>query len=140
MTTNRVQAFDSAVLSRIHHAVNFEAVTQEQEARLLKHWVQKIADKNLTKDKGELLAWVDDICRKPRRTAFSGREVRNIFVTAQTLATNNGDASSRAPPYITREHLQRAWDYRSEFRTDTAQQMKAGDALHARPSESRYYS
>jgi AAA+ superfamily predicted ATPase len=114
MTTNRVVAFDPAILSRIHHAVNFGEPNSEQEYKIWKLWINRLADQGLCDDSNDLQKWAKETKKESRRYILSGREIRNVFIMAQMLAERpNSDLR------IKREHLTAAYGYKRNFRIDT---------------------
>ncbi|PKY00286.1 P-loop containing nucleoside triphosphate hydrolase protein [Aspergillus campestris IBT 28561] len=114
MTTNRVVAFDPAILSRIHHAVNFGEPNSDQEYRIWKLWIDRLHEQGLCDDSSDLRKWAKETTKASRRYILSGREIRNVFIMAQMLVERpNSDLR------IKREHLTAAYNYKKDFRTDT---------------------
>ncbi|KAL8790408.1 MAG: hypothetical protein Q9195_006364 [Heterodermia aff. obscurata] len=106
MTTNRVMTFDVAMLSRCHYAVNFKSLTLKQEKDIWKSYIAQLNDKNCFK-KSEIEAWIEQITKK--KTKLSGREIRNVFTVAQTLAQAEPNKK------IMKQHLERVYDRLVEF-------------------------
>lgn len=106
MTTNRVMTFDVAMLSRCHYAVNFKSLTLNQEKEIWQGYVDQLTDENSSR-KSDIQRWVNQITKK--QTNLSGREIRNLFTTAQTLAQAEPDKK------ILKKHLERVYDQLSEF-------------------------
>ena len=106
MTTNRVMTFDVAMLSRCHYAVNFKSLTLQQEKDIWQGYVSQLTDEN-SRGKSKIQDWVGLITKK--RTRLSGREIRNVFTTAQTLA--QAEPSKK----IEKKHLERVYDRLMEF-------------------------
>jgi ATP-dependent 26S proteasome regulatory subunit len=126
MTTNRVIAFDPAILSRIHHAVNFGEPNSDQEYKIWKLWIDRLDEQGLCDDSNDLHKWAKETKKAPRRYILSGREIRNVFIMAQTLAERpNRDLR------IKREHLTAAYDYKKIFRMDTENLRAQANLLHA---------
>jgi ATP-dependent 26S proteasome regulatory subunit len=127
MTTNRVGAFDPAILSRIHHAVNFGEPDSNQEERIWKMWLDRLHHQNLCDDYADLKDWVDDTVSDTRRPhLLSGREIRNIFIVAQILAEKeDGEVK------ITRAQVNSAYKYKKIFRHDTEKMRTEARALLA---------
>ncbi|GAQ11473.1 hypothetical protein ALT_8794 [Aspergillus lentulus] len=114
MTTNRVVAFDPAILSRIHHAVNFGEPNSDQEYKIWKLWIERLDEQGLCDDSNDLHKWAKETKKASRRHILSGREIRNVFIMAQMLAERpNRDLK------INRTHLTAAYDYKMNFRIDT---------------------
>lgn len=106
MTTNRVMTFDVAMLSRCHYAVNFKLLTLKQEKEIWQGYVDQLNGKN-SSGRSEIQRWVEQVTKK--RTKLSGREIRNLFTTAQTLA------QAAPTKKITMKHLERVYDRLMEF-------------------------
>ncbi|KAL8742133.1 MAG: hypothetical protein Q9184_008300, partial [Pyrenodesmia sp. 2 TL-2023] len=122
MTTNRVMTFDVAMLSRCHYAVNFKSLTHKQEQNIWNGYVEQLNAQNST-GKNNIAAWVNDITKRTKNqgTRLSGREIRNVFTTAQTLAQAEPDKK------IQKKHLERVYDQIMGFaeemeKTKTTQQ------------------
>jgi ATP-dependent 26S proteasome regulatory subunit len=127
MTTNRVVAFDPAILSRIHHAVNFGEPDSNQEEKIWNMWLDRLHSQGLCDNYADLKDWVDDTVRETRRPhILSGREIRNIFIVAQMLAEKeDGDLK------ITRAQVNSAYKYKTMFRQDTEKMRTEAKALLA---------
>jgi len=131
MTTNRVKAFDPAILSRVHHAVNFEATTQQQEKKIWMNWIKLLQDRKLTKNMDEIMTWLKAILGRKSRLTLSGREIRNVFIQAQAIAAVEKEEKIN----IKAKHLSRAYEYRQSFRRDTHDQLIESQYLHAKASK-----
>ena len=70
--------------------------------------------------KVEIEDWVNQITK--RRTKLSGREIRNVFTTAQTLA--QGEHNKK----IKRDHLERVYDRLTDF-ADAMEKTKNSERL-----------
>ena len=125
MTTNRVMTFDVAMLSRCHYAIDFKSLTREQEKKIWQGYLDQLNEKNC-RGKSDIETWVSQTTRK--RTKLSGREIRNVFTTAQTLAQAEPDRK------MTRTHLERVYERLTEFleAVDNTK-MHAQSALNASP-------
>jgi AAA+ superfamily predicted ATPase len=106
MTTNRVLTFDVAMLSRCHYAINFGSLSHTQEKEIWKGYLSQLDDRN-SHHKKDIEAWVKAITKK--RTKLNGRDIRNVFTTAQTLAQAEADQKVR------KEHLERIYDRLVDF-------------------------
>ncbi|KAI1878548.1 uncharacterized protein JN550_000730 [Neoarthrinium moseri] len=116
MTTNRVVAFDPAILSRIHYAVNFTKLNTDQQQRLWQGWLRRLDAISLCENSDEIRIWIENL--KSKRTGggypLNGREIRNIVIVAQTMAFQDGKRSK-----LKVTHLQTAYNSKVNFRTDT---------------------
>ncbi len=106
MTTNRVMTFDVAMLSRCHYAIDFKTLSLDQEQKIWERWMDKLNERNSEK-KHEIEDWVKQITK--RQTKLSGREIRNVFTTAQTLAQAEHNKK------IKKDHLERVYDRLTDF-------------------------
>lgn len=136
MTTNRITTFDPAILSRVHHAVNFKELSKPKQADIWDMWLQIMSDKNLC-EHGELeiiQGWVRDHWRKLKGGGYSlnGREIRNILIVAQTLAFRNGRDRK-----ITLDIIQRVYESKVDFRQDTETMHNEATGLIASKSNRR---
>ena len=106
MTTNRVMTFDVAMLSRCHYAVNFKSLTVNQEKAIWMGYVHQLTDQNSSQTR-EIKDWVNQI--KKKVTKLRGREIRNVFTTAQTLAQAEPNKK------VMKKHLERVYDRLMDF-------------------------
>jgi AAA+ superfamily predicted ATPase len=126
MTTNRVRAFDPAIMSRIHHAVDFEGTTQQQEYDLWMLWLKRVQREGAYRH-GELdkiKKFINDTNKKKKRNYMSGREIRNVFLTAQILAEDPKKGIK-----IGEAELERAHDYKANFLADTEGKINEAKAM-----------
>jgi hypothetical protein len=102
MTTNRVMTFDVAMLSRIHWPINFGYLSMEQEESIWKIWRTKWKSQNeevVKQSNGQLGQeeidtdlknfdmWRDNSQMGTQDpSGLNGREIRNIFLGARTMA------------------------------------------------------
>lgn len=119
MTTNRITTFDPAILSRVHHAVNFKELSKNKQADIWDMWLQIMSEKNLCQrqELEKIQNWVNDNWRKLKGGGYSlnGREIRNILIVAQTLAFHQ----PRKVREITLDDIQRVYESKVDFRQDT---------------------
>ncbi|KAI6083724.1 P-loop containing nucleoside triphosphate hydrolase protein [Hypoxylon rubiginosum] len=86
MTTNRVLSIDNAVQSRIHYSVRFPQLNKASIEKITRTFLNQLGDDNCKQEEREkiedyLKESVSDLYRK----RFSGRDIRNVFTTAQLL-------------------------------------------------------
>ncbi|ESZ91049.1 aaa family ATPase [Sclerotinia borealis F-4128] len=127
MTTNRVTAFDPAILSRIHHAVNFTQFTAAQKNEIWQLWLTELEKHGLCSDSHAIKQWVNK--KKPKNLGqpLNGREIRNIFICAQTFAFERTGKDNK----VSLEDIERATSYKYDFRRDTEAQRAKADVMHA---------
>ena len=124
MTTNRVRAFDPAILSRIHHAVDFEGSNQKQEMDLWDLWYKRMDREQGCVSGLEIKRWMEDTNRKKKRNYLSGREIRNVILTAQILAEDK-----RKGIKIGLAELERAYHYKVNFLAETEGKINEAKAM-----------
>ena len=125
MTTNRVRAFDPAVLSRIHHAIDFEEPNCEQELLLWRMWFDRLKARDLCDGEREIWEWMDKTNQRKKRNFLCGREVRNVVFMAQSFAEQEGSTRIR----IGKAHLEAAYDYKLDFLQETEDKMRQAKAM-----------
>ncbi|KAL8709243.1 MAG: hypothetical protein Q9220_005986 [cf. Caloplaca sp. 1 TL-2023] len=106
MTTNRVMTFDIAMLSRCNYTVNLKFLTLKQEKAIWQGYVDQLNEQN-SSGKSEIELYIDLITK--RVTGLSGREIRNVFTTAQTLA------QAETNKKVEKKHLERVYDRLQTF-------------------------
>ena len=97
MTTNRVQTFDEAFLSRIHVALHFQELTPAARKQVWAAFLRKVG-----------AAFPEHIVDALATRAVNGRQIKNAVRTASSLA-----ASRKVP--LSFKHLTDALDTMEEF-------------------------
>ncbi|RWA11929.1 hypothetical protein EKO27_g3176 [Xylaria grammica] len=87
LTTNRMRSLDIAVQSRIHLAIKFRELSQEQRANIYVSFLEQLDNKGLVEDFSDLKAWAR---KDSRRYNFNGRQIRNVLSTALGIARAEG--------------------------------------------------
>ncbi|KAK0628680.1 P-loop containing nucleoside triphosphate hydrolase protein [Bombardia bombarda] len=80
LTTNRLQAFDEAVLSRVHLASRYEPLKLEARVAVWKYFVDQVRTKHGRP------AFSRDVIASLAKHEINGREIRNIVFLAQSMA------------------------------------------------------
>ena len=107
LTTNRVETFDDAFVSRIHLSLRYGDLTQKAKKAVWKMFLDKVRNsegmqvEGITDHDIELLA----------RRNLNGRQIKNLTRTAQALAVHE------AKP-LTLEHIKKVIDVAETFETD----------------------
>ncbi|KAJ7661754.1 hypothetical protein B0H17DRAFT_1162981 [Mycena rosella] len=116
LTTNRVQAFDEAFLSRIHVALHFAELSEESRAQVWRAFLARagVKDSSVSPEDVALLA----------RRAVNGRQIKNAVRTAHSLARGRGQE-------VGLKHFMETLDAMDEF-TEQFDGMKAGRTDHYR--------
>jgi len=118
MTTNRVLKMDIAMLSRIHYAVHFQNLSPDQEASIWQQQRDQLTKKNCS-DLPAIDKWIKDKLIKKNKnqcTGLNGREIHNVFKTAQRLGDGEGEK-------IRESDLEEAFDAVTTFRTEMKQRV-----------------
>ncbi|TQV94676.1 AAA family ATPase [Cordyceps javanica] len=89
LTTNQIAQFDVAVQSRIHVALKYDALREEQIKDIFTQFLQQLRDKNKVEDMAGIENWIDSELHR-RQVQFDGRQIRNIVSCAMNLARANG--------------------------------------------------
>ncbi|KAM5378032.1 hypothetical protein ACJZ2D_004643 [Fusarium nematophilum] len=106
LTTNRVQSFDTAFLSRIHVALHYKNLGDEDRERI---WTQNFD--RLARDSDGLIhisgaarefVWNS---REVRSLKWNGREIRNAMQTALALAESDAQDENSERITISEKHL-----------------------------------
>lgn len=106
LTTNRVQAFDEAFLSRIHVALHFQQLSHESKKQV---WTAFIAKANAlgTETAGKVNVTAEQVSELAKRDV-NGRQIKNAVRTACSLARGRGEE-------VGYEHLVETMDAMKEF-------------------------
>lgn len=85
ITTNRILSIDYAVQSRINYAINFRDLSKEEIEQVWGTFYKQLnADNSASRD--ELEKWFNETGMDDLHNAsFTGRDIRNLFTTAQLL-------------------------------------------------------
>ncbi|KAI0892615.1 P-loop containing nucleoside triphosphate hydrolase protein [Annulohypoxylon nitens] len=122
MTTNRIQTIDFAVQSRINYAVRFTAFNAKSLQKVSSIFMKQLNDNNSTeKERERIQSYLDTVTETWPNVKFTGRDIRNLFVTAQLLDF----------PLITTESLRKVASATTQFRTH----MKNADRAEAQAAD-----
>jgi hypothetical protein len=117
MTTNRVMTLDAAMVSRIHYAVSLGPLDKDQETKIWKSYTEQLDSRNC-KDVLNIKKWAETKTKK-KTSDMNGRQIRNLFTTAQALAEGElVEGQSDGTGKISLDHLQRVNDTMTAFRED----------------------
>ncbi|KAJ6442905.1 ATPase [Purpureocillium lavendulum] len=130
LTTNRVRAFDSAFLSRIHVALHYKNLTDEHRERIWAHNFDRLGRDSAGRVR------VSEAARayvsrdlEVRRMACNGREIRNAMQTALALAESDARdegvvvESGVGVVTVCERHLRAVLDMSRSFKDYTAKCM-----------------
>lgn len=88
LTTNRIKTIDNAVQSRIHYAVHFRKLNPVGITKICKTFLDQLNDGNCEEEEIEKIKTHlgdEDVQTDLEGQGFTGRDIRNIFTTAQML-------------------------------------------------------
>lgn len=86
LTTNRVKSIDVAVISRIHLAIRYLDLDEDQTYNVFSLFLDQI-DSDLIEDRKELNSFIKDSAFEDYR--LNGRQIRNVVSGALALARHN---------------------------------------------------
>ncbi|KAF1949695.1 P-loop containing nucleoside triphosphate hydrolase protein [Byssothecium circinans] len=110
LTTNQIAQFDVAVQSRIHIALKYDQLDDEQTEAIFKQFLVQLESEGQVKDMGEIMTWVrSEVIR--RKYSFDGRQIRNVISCAMTLARAHGKKLSK-------DQIMDVVDFVREFKTE----------------------
>ncbi|KAI5460478.1 hypothetical protein BGZ63DRAFT_464601 [Mariannaea sp. PMI_226] len=120
LTTNQIAQFDVAIPSRIHLAIRYESLQENQMSAIFHGFLDKLDRKGLIEDYSEIEDWFEDCVYKEH---FDGREIRNMVTTALGLA-RAAAKNSNEPKKLSTKHMKRAFANISAFKRDFNTQMQ----------------
>ncbi|KAG6354620.1 hypothetical protein INS49_004638 [Diaporthe citri] len=126
LTTNRIGAFDDAFISRIHVQLFYPDFTDDERQQVWMTFMQK-----LTKDRGKFMRIsmdAKDYIRgnEVRSVKWNGREIRNAFQTAVSLAEYEDERDEEGKILLTDEHLRSVVELSRDFK-DYLSKLHKGD-------------
>ncbi|KAF5002171.1 hypothetical protein FGRMN_547 [Fusarium graminum] len=106
LTTNRVQSFDSAFLSRIHVALHYKSLSHEDRERIWTYTFDRLINdsNNRIHVSGAAREFVWN-SQEARSLKWNGREIRNAMQTALALAENEAEEEHMERITISEKHL-----------------------------------
>jgi hypothetical protein len=106
LTTNRVGSFDDAFISRVHVQLYYPDFTDEQRQLVWKTFIKKLERER--KGYMRLSLAAKEYIQKSGMSnlKWNGREIRNAFQTAVSLAEYEGEKDEEGVILVTDEHLQ----------------------------------
>lgn len=87
MTTNRILTIDIAVQSRVHYSVRFREPDQTTLTKIWETFTKQLDDSNCPeRERIEIEKHFEEHWRRDMlKNKFTGRDIRNMFMTAQLL-------------------------------------------------------
>ncbi|KAI1144885.1 P-loop containing nucleoside triphosphate hydrolase protein [Nemania diffusa] len=117
LTTNRVGSFDDAFISRIHIQLYYRDFDDDQRRQIWQTFIDKLA-----KERGNYMRLnidAKDYIRGNdiRALKWNGREIRNAFQTAVSLAEYDAEKGEDGKIVITDEHLRAVVELSKDFKS-----------------------
>ncbi|OTB06589.1 hypothetical protein M426DRAFT_318656 [Hypoxylon sp. CI-4A] len=116
LTTNRVGSFDDAFISRVHVQLYYPDFDDDQRRQVWQTFIDKLA-----KDRGDCMRLnidAKDYIRgaEIKSLKWNGREIRNAFQTAVSLAEYDDEKGEDGKVIITDEHLRAVVELSKDFK------------------------
>ncbi|KAI1321381.1 P-loop containing nucleoside triphosphate hydrolase protein [Xylariaceae sp. FL0255] len=130
LTTNRVGSFDDAFISRVHVQMYYPEFNDEQRQAIWKTFIDKLnrerSDIRITIDAKEYIRGTEI-----RALKWNGREIRNVFQTAVSLAEYESEKDEEGNTMVTDEHLKSVIDLSKDFKGYLSELHGADEAKRA---------
>ncbi|KAI1276257.1 P-loop containing nucleoside triphosphate hydrolase protein [Xylaria sp. FL0933] len=131
LTTNRVGSFDDAFISRVHVQLYYPDFDDDQRQQVWGTFMEKLEKERgdhmrLNIDAKEYIRGSD-----MRELAWNGREIRNAFQTAVSLAEYDAKKGEDGRIMITDEHLRAVVELSRDFKTYLNELHKGDEAKRA---------
>lgn len=110
LTTNQIAQFDVAVQSRIHVAVKYVSLNDNQTMAIFEGFLKPLAERGLVKDMDGIREWLEEDVIK---MGLDGRQIRNIVTSALGLA--RAGRKSRLEKNHLKMILSNVKDFKDEF-------------------------
>lgn len=110
LTTNQIAQFDVAVQSRIHVAIKYVNLNDQQTMAIFKGFLEPLAERGLVKDMDQIREWLEEDVIK---MGLDGRQIRNIVTSALGLA--RAQRKSRLEKSHIKMMLSNVKDFKDEF-------------------------
>ncbi|KAK7961913.1 P-loop containing nucleoside triphosphate hydrolase protein [Apiospora aurea] len=116
LTTNRVGSFDDAFISRVHVQLYYPEFTEDQRQQVWQTFVNKL-DRD-RKGYMRLSYAAKEYIResKKRDLKWNGREIRNAFQTAVSLAEYDAEKDEEGTILVTDQHLRAVVELSKDFK------------------------
>ena len=111
LTTNQIAHFDVAVQSRIHIAIKYTKLSENQTKAIFEGFLEPLRRKGRVQNYDEICIWIEeDVCR----IGLDGRQIRNIVTSALGLA--RAQKKNRLDMQDLKTVLNNVKDYKDDFR------------------------
>ncbi|KAK8038552.1 hypothetical protein PG993_006963 [Apiospora rasikravindrae] len=120
LTNNQIAEFDIAISSRIHLAIQYQSLREDQMRGIFQGFLDRLHRSDLIDDYGQIEEWLqEDVFQE----GFDGRQIRNIVTTALGLARADKEYSGGSGR-LTKAHMKKAFNNVKRFKTDFQTQME----------------
>ncbi|KAJ3576726.1 hypothetical protein NPX13_g3611 [Xylaria arbuscula] len=131
LTTNRVGSFDDAFISRVHVQMYYPDFDDEQRQQIWQTFVNKLA-----KERGDYMRLnvnAKEYIRGSdiRALKWNGREIRNAFQTAVSLAEYDSEKGEDGKITITDDHLRAVVELSRDFKEYLGELHRGDEAKRA---------
>ncbi|KAK8072753.1 ATPAse [Apiospora saccharicola] len=126
LTTNRVGSFDDAFISRVHVQLYYPEFTEDQRQQVWKTFMDKLERDR--KGYMRLSYAAKEYIRESKKSGlkWNGREIRNAFQTAVSLADYDAEKDEEGTILVTDQHLQAVVELSKDFK-DYLKELHMGD-------------
>ena len=110
LTTNRVKSIDVAVISRIHLAIRYNDLTDDQMRAIFRYFLNQLRPEDV-KDR----AGIDRFIRNTgHHYGLNGRQIRNV-VSAAVASARHENMKGEGDGRLTEEHLMKVCEVRERY-------------------------
>lgn len=139
MTTNRVGNFDEAFTSRLHVSIYYPPLEDTERLKIWQYHINRL--EQIRPDvvvSGTVFGYLES--EETTKLRFNGRQIRNIFQTAVSLAVYDAETATKAQqkkPNLRSDHLRKVIKLSAEFQ-DYLRRTRNDDSTRAYDDEIRY--
>lgn len=113
LTTNQIKQLDIAIPSRIHIAIKYNPLTDDQMDAIFRGFLEPLNKEGKIEDFRSLMRWLKEDVYYEK---FDGRQIRNIVTTALGLA--RADHAEGKTNKLTKSHMLRAFRNCKSFKDE----------------------
>ncbi|KAK8061853.1 P-loop containing nucleoside triphosphate hydrolase [Apiospora phragmitis] len=126
LTTNRVGSFDDAFISRVHVQLYYPEFTDHQRQKVWQTFIDKLERdrKGYMRLNMASKEYIEQINKSNLK--WNGREIRNAFQTAVSLAEYDAEKDAEGTILVTDQHLRAVVELSKDFK-DYLQELHSGD-------------
>ena len=115
LTTNQIAHFDVAVQSRIHVAIKYSKLSQNQTMAIFMGFLNPLIERNRVHNIDEIKEWIEDDVYS---VGLDGRQIRNILTSALGLARAGRKSM------LEKKDLKKILDNLKDYKQDTLVQFE----------------